>query len=211
MFPFFALSLNTNILCFLYLLMSYPTFHLSLPNWITQFINSYDKTFSTIQDRMQFVISLSNHNIENETGGPFAAAIFDMKSNRLVCPGVNLVPRFQCSVAHAEIVAITLSQMLVGSYDLSRNGHSYELVTSTEPCAMCLGAIAWSGVRQVVYGASSEDAEKIGFIEGHKPPEGTLSLEHRGVRVISSVLREAAVLVLEEYSKNGGVIYNCGN
>jgi tRNA(Arg) A34 adenosine deaminase TadA len=44
------------------------------------------------------------------------------------------------------------------------------MVVSTEPCALCLGAIPWSGIRRLVCGARDEDARSIGFDEGEKVP-----------------------------------------
>jgi len=87
-----------------------------------------------------------------------------------------------------------------------REGSAYELVTSTEPCVMCLGAVCWSGVRQIVCGARDEDAREIGFDEGPKPQNWVRSLESRGIIVIQDVLREQAKAVLTEYRKRGGVI-----
>ena len=70
------------------------------------------------------------------------------------------------------MVAIALAQQAIGSYDLGGEGRPiHELVTSTEPCAMCLGAIPWSGVRRVLCGARGEDACEIGFDEGAKPAD----------------------------------------
>ena len=45
-------------------------------------------------------------------------------------------------------------------YDLGGlgDGRAFELVTTTEPCAMCLGAIPWSGLSSVVCGARDQDA-----------------------------------------------------
>jgi tRNA(Arg) A34 adenosine deaminase TadA len=109
------------------------------------------------------------------------------------------------------MVAIAIAQLVIGSYDLSgEKDTAYQLVTSTEPCAMCLGAVAWSGVRSVVCGAHDEDARSIGFDEGHKPPDWIRSLESRGIRVVRDVLREQAKAVLLEYSRRGGLIYNPG-
>ena len=80
------------------------------------------------------------------------------------------------------MVAIMVAQQLVGDFDLCGEGQPpYELVASTEPCAMCLGAIPWSGVRYLVCGARSEDAQRIGFDEGPKPVEWVRSLEKRGM------------------------------
>jgi tRNA(Arg) A34 adenosine deaminase TadA len=148
-------------------------------------------------------------NIENRTGGPFGAGVFEYRSGRLVAVGVNRVESLNCSIAHAEMMAIAIAQRVRGSYNLaSESDTAYELVTSTEPCAMCLGAIPWSGVRSVVCGARDEDARAIGFDEGPKPDNWMKSLKDRGINVCRDVLREQAKAVLLEYSERGGLIYN---
>ena len=82
------------------------------------------------------------------------------------------------------------------------------MVASTEPCVMCLGAVPWYGVRSLLCGARGEDAEEIGFDEGTKPDRWVRSLEKRGIFVTREVLRREAALVLREYAKRGGEIYN---
>ncbi len=165
------------------------------------------KRQASIEERMRFVITLSRLNIERKTGGPFGAAVFETESGKLIAAGVNIVIAANCSVAHAEIMAISMAQQVLGCYDLGSEGTSYELVTSTEPCAMCLGAIAWSGIRSVICGARDEDARSIGFDEGAKPKDWVSSLESRGIAVIQDVLREEARKVLSQYYESGGVIY----
>jgi tRNA(Arg) A34 adenosine deaminase TadA len=156
---------------------------------------------------MRFVIELARRNIENRTGGPFGAAVFEAATGRLVSVGVNLVETSNCSIAHAEMLALTLAQQAVGTYDLGSGQTAYELVTSTEPCAMCLGAIPWSGVRRVVCGAHGEDAGAIGFDEGAKPGDWAGELRRRGIEVVRDVLREEAQAVLQQYAAGGGLIY----
>jgi len=181
----------------------------TLPDWI-QIILPDDKfVFTTVEDRMRFVIELARLNVRRETGGPFGAGVFESQSGRLLAVGVNLVEACNCSLAHAEMVALSLAQKKVGSFDLGRdNDRVYELVTSTEPCAMCLGAIPWSGIRRLVCGAREEDARSIGFDEGDKPENWIQSLDQRGIGVLLDVLREEAREVLQYYREMGGVIYN---
>lgn len=182
---------------------------LQLPFWVENFLTELPKTFSSIEERMQFVIALSRLNIEHKTGGPFGAGIFDQKDGRLIAVGVNHVEKSNCSIVHAEILAIALAQKRAGYYDLGAKAESsYELVTSTEPCVMCLGAVCWSGVRGIVCGARDEDARAIGFDEGPKPKDWIQSLEKRGISVVKDVLREQAKAVLTDYHKTGGLIYN---
>ncbi|MHC4216747.1 MAG: nucleoside deaminase [Planctomycetota bacterium] len=157
---------------------------------------------------MKFVIELSRLNIANQTGGPFAAAIFEINEGVLVSPGLNMVTSTNSSIMHAEIVAIAIAQQLIGNYDLGNDTSKvYELLSSTEPCSMCLGAIPWSGIRRVVCGARGDDAEHIGFDEGQKPLEGILSLEKQGIAVVRDVLRDDAITVLKQYQQSGGQIY----
>ena len=138
--------------------------------------------FPVLEERMRLVIELSSLNIQHNTGGPFGAAVFDMETHQLIAAGVNMVAHSNCSIAHAEIVALTLAQKVVANFDLGAPGHPpYELVSSTEPCAMCFGAIPWSGIRQLVCGAKGEDASRIGFDEGPKHPDWIRELENRGI------------------------------
>lgn len=189
--------------------MRFPRVELGLPGWIDGFMAESDREYPTNVDRMRLVIELSRLNVENGTGGPFGAAIFDLSTNRLVAPGVNLVPTTNLSAAHAEVVAIMIAQKVVGSFDLGGPGlPPYELVASTEPCAMCFGAVPWSGVRRLVCGARDEDAREIGFEEGPKMSDWVPALEERGISVVRDVCRDEAAAVLREYAEGDGVIYN---
>jgi tRNA(Arg) A34 adenosine deaminase TadA len=136
--------------------------------------------------------------------------VFD-SDGKLISLGVNIVEASNCSVLHAEIVAIALAQKALGRYDLSDGGKEhYELAASTEPCAMCFGAVPWSGVSRLVCGARDEDARSIGFDEGPKSTNWVEALEKRGITVVRDVLREEAAAVLREYGEGGGTIYNAG-
>ncbi|MHC4519589.1 MAG: nucleoside deaminase [Planctomycetota bacterium] len=181
---------------------------LKLPAWLDGFVEGWDQGFESVEARMRFAIELARLNIDRQTGGPFGAAVFDVASRKLIAPGVNLVEPAHCSIAHAEMIAIALAQQTVGSYDLSEGSRTCELVTSTEPCAMCLGAIPWSGVRRVVCGAQGEDACAIGFDEGAKPDDWVGSLNRRGIQVTRDVLRDEAQAVLKHYRTCGRRIYN---
>ena len=179
-----------------------------LPDWAQVLISDTDEIAESEQ-RMQYVIRLARLNVDNETGGPFGAAIFETSSGRLVGAGVNRVTALNCSLAHAEMVAIAIAQQSLSTYDLGGPGlPDHELVTSCEPCAMCLGAIPWSGVRRIVCGARGEDARSIGFDEGPKIGDWPSALEARGIEVMRDVCRMLAVQVFQRYLRAGGEIYN---
>lgn len=189
--------------------MRFSPISLSLPDWLDEFLSRNEGPLVDNEQRMALAVELSRSNVENRTGGPFGAAVFESGSGRLVAVGVNLVEAQNCSIAHAEMVAIAFAQKTLATYDLGAPGlPDHELVTSTEPCAMCLGAIPWSGVRRVVCGARDEDARAIGFDEGHKPSGWVDLLEKQAITVVRDVLRERARQVLLDYARRGGVIYN---
>ena len=94
-----------------------------------------------------------------------------------------------------------------GAWNLGSDGE-VQLVTSCEPCAMCFGAVPWSGVSSLAWGATREDAEKAGFDEGDKPDDWAESLLRRGIAVHEGVLRAEAAAVLERYAHNDGHIYH---
>ena len=189
--------------------MNSKTIKIELPPWLQKLLTDARDVYITREERMKFVVGLSRKNIENATGGPFAAAVFDGDSGRLIAAGVNLVTSSCLSIAHAEIVALSQAETILGNFDLGgTNMPRCELVSSTAPCAMCLGAVPWSGVRSLVCGARDEDARDAGFDEGSKRHDWVNELEVRGIAVTCDVLREEAAAVLRDYVKNGGVVYN---
>jgi len=188
--------------------MNSKNFLFELPGWVGVFLKQ-GKLYPDINDRMNLVIEASANNVRGKSGGPFAAAVFEISSGRIISLGVNLVTTQGSSIFHAEIVAILIAQKRLGTYDLGgEEMQRYELVASTEPCAMCFGAIPWSGVRRVITGAKGEDARAIGFDEGPKVSDWSKELNNRGIEIIKNVQRMEAKAVLDEYAKQGGHIYN---
>ena len=183
--------------------------NIALPAWLTELIAGGVPPMPSLEARMQWVIGLSALNVRHGSGGPFAAAVFDSETNLPVAVGVNLVTSANASISHAEVVALTLAQQSAGNFDLGARGlPEYELLSSSEPCCMCFGAILWSGVRRLGFGARAGDVCRIGFDEGPKPADWIGEMERRGIRVRAEICRTAAVQVLEDYHRQGGVIYN---
>ena len=190
-------------------MMNFPSFSFSLPAWVADFLPPPETVYPTAEARMGLAIALAKQNVAHGTGGPFGAAVFNMATGQLIAPGVNLVVPHNCAILHAEMVAITFAQQVLGSYDLGADGlPPCELVTSTEPCAMCFGAVPWSGVRRLVCGARDEDARAIGFDEGPKLLDWADHLTVRGIEVVQDVCRHEATAVLQEYIAHAGPIYN---
>ena len=120
-----------------------------LPPWVHELVDA-GRRYASDQERMRLAVDLSRENVLRRTGGPFGAAIFDAGTGELVSVGVNSVVRLNNCTLHGEMVAIMGAQARLGCFTLrSADGPVYEMFTSCEPCAMCLGATLWSGVRRV--------------------------------------------------------------
>jgi tRNA(Arg) A34 adenosine deaminase TadA len=158
------------------------------------------------ESRMTAVLDWADWNID-QGEGPFAAGIFDLATGRCVSAGVNRVVHSACSLAHAEIMAIMLAQQALRSFSLAPRGR-YVLTTSAEPCAMCFGALPWSGICRLEYAATRDDVEAIGFDEGPKSSSWEDDLRQRAIDVHGPFLRPRAAALLRRYADRGGSIYN---
>jgi tRNA(Arg) A34 adenosine deaminase TadA len=185
------------------------TLGFALPVWLDA-LNAADIVLPEVGARAAFAVDLARRNVQAGTGGPFGAAVFERDTGRMLAAGVNLVATARCSVLHAEMVALMTAQARLGQYDLAAGPHALELVTSCEPCAMCYGAIPWSGVKRLICCARDEDARAVGFDEGDKRDDWRACLERRGVAVLCDLHRDDAAQVLRDYQTGGGAIYNGG-
>src|SRR5690349_9085841 len=137
--------------------------HIALPDWIDEVVD-WGRPYRTDDERMRLAIALSRENVARGSGGPFGAAITEAESGRLVAVGVNSVVRLHNCTLHAEMVAFQLAQAALGSFTLAGPGMpAHVLATSCDPCAMCLGATLWSGVKRVLCGATRDDAMLLRF------------------------------------------------
>lgn len=185
-----------------------PVVYVDYPDWVADLVNRA-AVYRDDAAKMRLAIAVARANVEHDTGGPFGAAVYEKESGRLVAIGMNSVVRLNNCTLHGEMVAFMMAQRAVGAYSLSAPDLPvHELFTSCEPCAMCLGATLWSGVKRVVYGAGREDASKLHFEEGPVFPASYKYLEDRGIEIVRDVLRDEARAVLELYRTKNGKIYN---
>lgn len=192
---------------------------LQLPDWVAEFVQQAGAhDLVSREERMAFVIEMSHHNVKHGTGGPFAAAVFERDSGKLIAPGVNIVVPGHTSVAHAETMAFMLAQQRLETFDLgAAQFPPMELVASSQPCIQCFGNTWWSGVQALTIGARAEDVEELtGFEEGPLPSNWVELLEQRPaplkpILVTRDLLREEARAVLRLYRETGGFVYNAGS
>ena len=100
---------------------------------------------------------LAKYSMDNNKGGCFGSII--VKDGIIVGQGYNTVTSDNDPTCHGEVNAIRNACKNLNTFDLS----GCELYTSAYPCPMCLGAIMWSNIKLVYYGATAQDTENIGF------------------------------------------------
>lgn len=179
---------------------------LTLPDWIARSIDA-NRVYVDDDARIALAIELARRNVDNGTGGPFGAAVFDGEG-RVLAAGVNSVAAQKCSLAHAEIMALGIAQKKLQRARLSRDGGHYTLAASAQPCCQCYGAIVWAGIDELLIGARSEDIEALtGFDEGPLPANWIGELQRRGIAVTRDLRRDEACTVLADYTRRGGERY----
>lgn len=90
-------------------------------------------------------------------GGPFGALI--ARDGEIVATGANRVTADLDPTAHAEVTAIRNACRELGEFSLP----GCALITSCEPCPMCLASALWARVDRILYAADREDAAVAGF------------------------------------------------
>ncbi len=175
-----------------------------MPEWVRREVE-LDEPRLTDESKMRLAVEMARRNVAHG-GGPFGAAIFESGSGEVISVGANWVVSQHCSLLHAEVTAIALAQARLKTHALGLG--SYGLFASADPCAQCLGATVWSGVRKIACGAAASDTEAIGFDEGPRRDDWVAQLEVRGIRVVCGLLADEAIGVLKLYSARGGPIYN---
>lgn len=178
------------------------------PPWLDQLVRPGD-VYSSEKARMNLAIQLSDLQVQHNTGGPFGAAVFDLDTGKVVGVGVNRVVPHNASIAHAEVLAWSCAQQLLGTFDLGEPRlPPLGLYTSAQPCIACWGGLFWTGLSKLVCGATKQDVEQLaGFHEGPVPVDWDGLLEKSGITVVKEVCRQEACAVLQRYGEHG-LIYN---
>jgi tRNA(Arg) A34 adenosine deaminase TadA len=184
------------------------TFTAELPAWLVAELPGLPATLSTLEDRVRLVNTLASRNWREGNGGPFAAVVVDHATGELISVGVNVVLSSNLSSTHAEVVALSLAQSRLGEWDLGKD-RDLELVVNWRTCAMCYGALIWSGVKHLVLAGTGPECEELtGFDEGPLTADWIEELERRGITVSQGVLRDDAVAVFREFGASDAIVYN---
>ena len=106
--------------------------------------------------------------------------------DRIIARAHNLTERLSDVTAHAEMQAITAASEYLGGKYLN----DCTLYVTVEPCIMCAGALGWSQIGRVAYGASDE---KRGF--QRFAPQAL----HPKTQLVSGVMEEECAALMKEF------------
>lgn len=119
---------------------------------------------------------------------------------RIVGRGHNQVESLNDPTAHAEIIAITSACATLENKYLK----GCTLYVTLEPCSMCAGALVWSKIDRLVFGASDEKAGACGSVLNITQNK---NLNHQ-IEIIQGVMEFDASELLKEFFKNRRISSN---
>ena len=90
-------------------------FAVELPGWLDVFLAEWNEPLDDLRGRMELAVALSGENVRRGSGGPFGAIVVEEGAGRLLGAGVNLVTAAGLSLAHAEIIALSVAQAAIES------------------------------------------------------------------------------------------------
>jgi tRNA(adenine34) deaminase len=112
-------------------------------------------------------------------------------NDKIIARGYNQVEKLNDPTAHAEIIALTSAFNFLGGKYLPEA----TIYVTVEPCVMCAGALYWSKIGRVVYGANDE---KNGY--GRIRP--ALSPFHPKTEVVYGVMKEECAALMKSFFQN---------
>lgn len=124
----------------------------------------------------------------NEGEVPVGAII--VMNEQIIAKGYNQVEKLTDSTAHAEIIALTAAFNYLGSKYLPEA----TLYVTIQPCLMCSGALYWSKIGRIVYGAEDEK-------NGYKRVARNMSPFHPKTTIIGGVLKENCAQLMKDFFK----------
>jgi len=119
---------------------------------------------------------------------PIGAVV--VMNDKIIAKGYNQVEKLTDSTAHAEIIALTTAYNFLGSKYLPEA----TLYVTIQPCIMCSGALYWSKIGRVVYGAEDEK-------NGYKKVAGNNSPFHPKTEVVGGILQDECVQLMKDFFK----------
>ena len=132
---------------------------------------------------------LQAHIAYDEDEVPVGAVI--VLNNKIIARGYNQVEKLNDPTAHAEIIALTSAFNFLGSKYLP----DAQIYITIEPCVMCAGAMYWSKIGKVVYGAADE---KNGYLRTTKD----VSPFHPKTELVKGILQDECAALMKSFFRS---------
>ncbi len=111
-------------------------------------------------------------------------------NGQVIARAYNQTELLNDSTAHAEILALTTSFNFLGSKYLP----DATLYVTVEPCLMCSGALYWSKIGRIVYGAEDEK-------NGYKRCCGDKNPFHPKTKLVTGILNDESAKLMKDFFK----------
>lgn len=112
-------------------------------------------------------------------------------NGKIIARGHNMVERLNDPTAHAEMIALTSAFNFLGSKYLPEA----VLYVTVEPCLMCAGALYWSKIARIVWGADDEK-------NGHKRITREEWPFHPKTEITRGILKEECAELMKDFFRN---------
>ena len=112
-------------------------------------------------------------------------------NEKIIARGRNMTERLNDPTAHAEMIALTSAFNSLGSKYLP----GAALYVTIEPCIMCAGAVYWSKIGKIVFGADDEK-------NGYKRIAGTNWPFHPKTELIRGVMKDECAKLMKDFFRN---------
>lgn len=112
-------------------------------------------------------------------------------NQKVIARGHNMTEKLKDPTAHAEMIALTSAFNFLGSKYLPEA----TLYVTVEPCLMCAGALFWSKINRIVWGADDEK-------NGHKRITKSEWPFHPKTEIEKGVLREECAHLMQEFFRS---------
>jgi tRNA(adenine34) deaminase len=118
---------------------------------------------------------------------PIGAVI--VMHDKIISRGYNQVEKLNDSTAHAEIIALTSAYNFLGSKYLPEA----VLYVTIEPCLMCAGALYWSKIGKIVYGANDEKNGAFSVLKNGK------KILHPKTEIVSNLCKDECAALMKNF------------
>ena len=131
---------------------------------------------------------------------PYGAII--VKDGEIIGRSDAEVPVSKTAYSHAELRAIEDAMEHLGGHLCAEGGKGCTIYSSCEPCAMCMGAILYTGIDRLVYAATLEDSKECVNEILAKAEEVANACKNRKIEIVKELHRDKAAEILKNANIN---------